>query len=80
MQKPATMQVSEPMVLDPEQLDEVSGGSSTQWGVATGTAAALTVGAATVTAPLLAGALAVGGIISAGFGIYYAMEQWHRWG
>ena len=77
MHNVATTQLSEPIALDPDQLDEVTGGSSTEWGVATGTAAALTVGAATVTAPVLAGTLAVGGIISAGFGIYYALQRWN---
>lgn len=72
----ATKKLTEPVTLDLDQLDDVSGGSSTEWGVATGTAAALTVGAATVTAPVLAGVMAVGGIVSAGLGIYYALEEW----
>lgn len=76
MQNVATIKSPEPVALDLDQLDEVSGGSSTEWGVATGTAAALTVGAATVTAPVLAGVMAVGGIVSAGLGIYYALEEW----
>ena len=63
------------MELDANQLDEVGGGSSTEWGVSTGTAVALTIGAATVTSPLLAGALVAGGIISAGFAIYYAVTD-----
>ncbi len=78
MQNEATLAASQPLYLDLDQLDEVNGGSSTEWGVATGTAAALTVGAATVAAPVVAGVLAVGGIVSAGFGIYYAIEQWQN--
>lgn len=76
MQNLATLENADFIELDLDQLDEVSGGSSAEWGMATGTAAALTVGAATATAPFLAGALAIGGIISAGFGIYYAMDEW----
>ena len=76
MQNVATMQLPEPMELTMDELELVGGGTSTEWGVATGTAAALTVGAATVTSPLIAGALAVGGLISAGFGIYYAVDEW----
>jgi hypothetical protein len=59
--------------LDIDQLDEVGGGGSTEWSVSTGTAVALTLGAATVTSPIVATALVVGGIISAGFAIYYAI-------
>ena len=76
MQTLAIQQPGRPLELELDQLDEVGGGSSTEWGVSTGTAAALTVGAATVASPLLAGALAVGGIITAGFGIYYALDEW----
>ena len=76
MQTLAIQQPGQPLELELDQLDEVGGGSSTEWGVSTGTAAALTVGAATVASPLLAGALAVGGIITAGFGIYYALDEW----
>ncbi len=62
--------------LDQDQLAMVGGGgASTEWGVSTGAALALTVGAATVTAPVVAGALAVGGVISAGFAIYYALAD-----
>ena len=60
--------------LDIDLLDEVGGGGSTEWGVSTGTAVALTIGAATVTSPFIAGALAIGGIISAGFAIYYSVS------
>ena len=78
MQQSLTTQPLEaPLELNPEQLDEVAGGSSTEWGVSTGTATALTIGAATVGSPLVAGALAVGGIVSAGFGIYYALQEWN---
>ena len=67
--------IAAPQVMNSEQLDLAVGGSSTEWGVATGTAVALTVGAATVSAPVVAGALAVGGIVSAGMGIYYALTE-----
>ena len=63
------------MELDADQLEEVGGGSSTEWGVSTGTAVALTIGAATVASPFVAGALITGGIISAGFAIYYAVTD-----
>jgi hypothetical protein len=63
------------MELDANQLDEVGGGSSTEWGVSTGTAVALTIGAATVASPFVAAALVTGGIISAGFAIYYAVTD-----
>ena len=59
--------------LDVDLLDEVGGGGSTEWSVSTGTAVALTLGAATVTSPIVATALVVGGIVSAGFAIYYAV-------
>jgi len=59
-----------------DQLDQVSGGApSVQWGVSTGVAAAFTVGAATVSAPLVAGALAMGGVVAAGMAVYYAISE-----
>lgn len=61
--------------LDLEQLAEVNGGTSTQWGVATSTALGMTLSAAMVAAPLVAGALAFGGIVSAGVAIYYALND-----
>ncbi len=61
--------------LDSSQLEAVAGGVSTEWGVATGTAVALTVGAATVAAPVVATALAIGGIASAGMAIYYGLND-----
>ena len=61
--------------LDLEQLEDVGGGSQ-EWSISTATAVALTVGAATITSPLIAGTLAAGGIISAGFAIYYAVDTW----
>ena len=73
----STPSLDAPLELNLEQLDEVAGGSSTEWAVSVGTATALTIGAATVGAPLVAGALAFGGIVSAGFGIYYAAQEWN---
>ena len=65
-----------PLELNLEQLDEVGGGAaSAEWGVSTGIAAAFTVGAATVTAPVVAGALAVGGVLAAGMAVYYAIAD-----
>jgi len=61
--------------LDIDLLDEVGGGGSTEWSVSTGTAVALTLGAATVTSPIIATALVIGGIVSAGFAIYYAVSS-----
>ena len=61
--------------LDPIQLDAVAGGTSAEWGVATGAAVALTVGAATAAAPAVAAALALGGIASAGMAIYYGLTD-----
>jgi len=61
--------------LTSEQLEAVGGGSSTEWGVATGTAVALTVGAGTVAAPVVAGAMAAAGILSAAAAIYYAIRS-----
>ena len=75
MQQTIPAQIFEPIELDLDQLDAVGGGSSTEWSVSTGTAAALTVGAATVGSPFIAGVLALGGIVSAGFGIYYALNE-----
>ena len=61
--------------LDLEQLEEVNGGVSTEWGVATSTALGMTLAAGAAATPLLAGALAVGGIISAGVAIFYALSD-----
>ena len=59
-----------------QQLDEVGGGAaSAEWGVSTGVATAFTVGAATVASPLLAGALAVSGVLAAGVAVYYAVQD-----
>jgi hypothetical protein len=62
--------------LDRQQLDEIGGGgASTEWGVSTGVATAFTAAAATAASPLIAGALAVSGVLAAGAAIYYAIQD-----
>ena len=61
--------------LDLDQLEEVNGGVSTEWGVATSTALGMTLAAGVAATPLLAGALALGGIFSAGVAIFYALSD-----
>ncbi len=59
-----------------EELEDAGGaGATAEWGVATGVAAGLVVGAAAVASPVIAGAFAVGAIYSAGLAIYYALED-----
>ena len=61
--------------LDLDQLETVNGGVSTEWGVATSTALGMTLAAGVAATPLVAGALALGGIFSAGVEIFYALSD-----
>jgi len=61
--------------LDFEQLEEVGGGGLGEWGISVGAATAFTVGAATVTSPIIAGSLAVGGLFLTAAAIYYAVSK-----
>jgi 4-diphosphocytidyl-2C-methyl-D-erythritol kinase len=63
--------------LTADEIDEVAGGISadTAWGVSTGTAAALGIGATVVAAPFTAAILAGASIISSGLAIYYVLSE-----
>ncbi len=62
--------------LSQDELDQVGGGAaSTEWGISTGTAAAFTVGAATIASPFLAGVFAVAGVATAGAALFFALND-----
>ena len=59
-----------------DELEQVGGaGVSAEWGVSTATAVAFTVGAATITAPFLAGAFAFAGVATAGAALFFALDD-----
>ncbi|XOV84251.1 MAG: hypothetical protein ACFHXK_03855 [bacterium] len=61
--------------LDLEQMEAVSGGTSSGHSLATTTAVGLTLAAGVAASPLIGFALAAGGIASAGLAIYYALNE-----
>ena len=61
--------------LSMDDLAQVAGGGSTEWGISTGAAVGLLAGGVAVLAsPFVAGALIGGSIGASGLAIYYALR------